>query len=342
MAKATKTKSGRWRCKAYYTDIHGKYTNKSFTADTKKEAEYQALEFKMQLKRKKKPENVVLGELVDRYIENRTNILSPSTIAGYRKIRKNAFPLVMDTRAGFITTQMYQTAINDYAQGRSPKTISEAHRLVLRVMKANGIDIDEEEILIPQMIKTEIEVPTTEEVKLMLEKAEEKGIFLQVALAARMGLRKSEIFALTWGDIDTKKNTININKAKVKDEFGMYVVKPPKTKYSNRELSMPKMIIEALPPRDNNNEEVFKISVDASDSRYKRLMAKLNLKYRFHALRHYYASILLQEGVPNKYAMEMMGHATDNMLKKVYQHTFKEARKEFDNKIEHYFEKSGL
>ena len=37
--------------------------------------------------------------------------------------------------------------------------------------------------------------------------------------------------------------------------------------------------------------------------------------YRFHDLRHINASVMLALGIPNKYAEERMGHATDNMLK---------------------------
>lgn len=63
---------------------------------------------------------------------------------------------------------------------------------------------------------------------------------------------------------------------------------------------------------------------DALESLYKRAIVKANSPYNFHSLRHYYASIMLAEGVPNKYARERMGHETDNMLNKVYQHTMTE------------------
>ena len=61
MAKATKLPSGSWRCKAYYTDEYGKYKSKSFTADTKKEAEYMAREYLMEREHAAKPENRTLG-----------------------------------------------------------------------------------------------------------------------------------------------------------------------------------------------------------------------------------------------------------------------------------------
>ena len=90
-SSATKQKNGKWRCKAYYTDEAGKYTSKSFTAETKKEAEYLARNFIMERKHNAKPENITLGQLADRFIESRSNLLSPSTIVGYKKIRRTAF-----------------------------------------------------------------------------------------------------------------------------------------------------------------------------------------------------------------------------------------------------------
>ena len=46
---------------------------------------------------------------------------------------------------------------------------------------------------------------------------------------------------------------------------------------------------------------------------------------------------MLALGIPDKYAMERMGHATNNMLKTVYQHTMKEKRQEVDDIVDKYF-----
>ena len=58
---------------------------------------------------------------------------------------------------------------------------------------------------------------------------------------------------------------------------------------------------------------------------------------RFHDLRQYAASVLLMLGTPDKYAMERMGHATNNMLKSVYQHTMAEKRNIVDTKLDNFF-----
>ena len=67
------------------------------------------------------------------------------------------------------------------------------------------------------------------------------------------------------------------------------------------------------------------------------LTKRLDMKYRFHDLRHYYASVLLSLNVPNRYAAEMMGHATDDMLRKVYQHTMRDKQDEIAKQVSKYF-----
>ena len=63
MAKATKLKSGNWRCKAYYVNEQGMTTSKSFTAGSKKAAEIMAREFSVNKEHKKLPVNRTVKEL---------------------------------------------------------------------------------------------------------------------------------------------------------------------------------------------------------------------------------------------------------------------------------------
>ena len=82
MAKAKKLPSGNWRVNLYdYTDpASGKRIYKSFTAATKKEAEYMAAEYKLDGKqRTASAGDMTLKEAYTRYIDSKTNVLSPST-----------------------------------------------------------------------------------------------------------------------------------------------------------------------------------------------------------------------------------------------------------------------
>lgn len=338
MAKATKQKSGNWRCVASYTDENGVYKQKVFTAPSKKEAEFLASQFKLNYKHDNKTENKSVGKLIDEYITNNSNLLSPSTIRGYKTLKKTALQEIIDLPTHVLTHQLYQQAINNYSKTHKPKTVQNAHALFATVLKENNIDITENTKL-PQKEKKEIAIPTQEELSSFLSYLKENhpNLYLLCAFSVYAGLRHSETIALTWGDINNR--TISITKAKVRDADGQYQVKPPKTTAGTRKLEMPDKLYNALPPRGEDSESVISSNIKTLDNLYIRVSNKVGFNYNFHSLRHYYASILLLEGVPNKYAMERMGHATDNMLKNVYQHTFRSKQEEIDKTINAAFNK---
>ena len=69
---------------------------------------------------------------------------------------------------------------------------------------------------------------------------------MPVLLGALLGMRRSEIFALTWNDIDLENNTISISKAKVQNTEKEYVLKSTKTTSSTRKLPIPALVKEEL------------------------------------------------------------------------------------------------
>lgn len=88
MAEAEKLPSGNWRCRAYDNTTK---TRKSFTAETKTEAEYLARQWLVKNKPKPKSEKT-LGDCIDDYIALKENILSPTTVREISLI-KNFFRL---------------------------------------------------------------------------------------------------------------------------------------------------------------------------------------------------------------------------------------------------------
>lgn len=118
MAKAKKLPSGNWRVNLYdYTDPStGKRIYKSFTATTKKEAEYMAAEYKLDGKqRTASAGDMTLKEAYTRYIDSKTNVLSPSTIREYRRSARNDLQDIMPLKLRDITQEAVQRSINQFA-----------------------------------------------------------------------------------------------------------------------------------------------------------------------------------------------------------------------------------
>lgn len=345
MAKATQLPSGRWRCKAYYTE-NGAYKSKSFTADTKREAEYAASAWLMEWEHSQKPMHKTLGQLADAYIESRAQLLSPTTITGYKKIRRTALQSIIDVRVEKLTKILYQKAISDYtvcikADGtvkkRSPKTVIEAHHFFMTVLKTHGFTTFTD-ITLPERDRDEIKIPSTAEVKAFLEAIKGTDAYIYVKMAVVLGLRKSEIVGLQWRDIDTEAQRVYITRARIKTGDHTYVCKPTKTRSGTRDLHIPVSLIDELGEPGEPTEYICTRSPDALDSLYKRLRKKHGFEYHFHALRHYHASVLISQGIPDIYAKKRMGHATTTMLKRVYQHVLKETEEHFEQVIDQAFE----
>jgi len=335
--KPEKLDSGNYRVRASYIDETGKQRFKSFTASTAKEATYNALEFSINKKHKEKPENKSLREAIEQFISNRENILSPSTVVGYEQLKRNAYGSIIDMRLGILTKEDIQKAINEYSKNHAPKSVRNALGLLKAVLREVYSGLNTEGIILPQRRTKEMVIPTTEQVKNLIQAARGTDLYLPILLGALLGLRRSEVFALTWSDIDLLNKTITIDKATVRNKHSDWVIKQTKTTSSERKVSLPAIILEEL--KDDTKPLIVLRASQFSD-RLSKLCKKLGIPTGFHTLRHYHASIMHQLNVPTKYAMERMGHSTDNMLKKVYQHTFSSEQDIISNRLDEFFDES--
>ncbi len=325
MAKAKKLKSGNWRVLVYeYTDENKKRHYKSITASTKKEAEYQAAEYALNRK-DMSYEDLTLNEAYERYINSKSSVLSPATIAGYERSKKNHFQQLMPMKLSKITARHIQTAVNELSANHSPKTVRNAHGLLHSVIKSY-IPNFEFSTTLPQKIKPQYTIPTTEDINTILKNANEK-IRVPILLASQGGLRRSEICALTINDFTDLG--VNINKAVVYDDKGIAKTKTTKTIAGTRFVPLPQSVIS-----EAKKWQYFGISPATLSGQFQRLVEKTDIpRFSFHKLRHYFASELHANGVPDKYIAEIGGWETVEILQKIYQHTLKDKQESVSEKI---------
>lgn len=328
MAKAKQLKSGNWRVLVYdYTDEDNQRHYKSFTSSNRKEAEYMAAEYSLSDKNKKGYENLTLQEAYSRYIKSKSSVLSPSTIASYAN--QNYFPDLMPMKLTKINAKLIQTAVNELSANHSPKTVRNAHGLLHSVIKAYRPDFEFNTTL-PQMIKPNYIIPTTSEINELLKYADEK-IRIPILLASNGGLRRSEICALTPEDFTDLG--VSINKAAVFDVNKKIVIKTTKTVAGTRFVPLPQNII-----LEAKKWKYFGCSPRTLSTWYDRLHKKVDVpKFSFHKLRHYFASELHAQGIPDQYIAEIGGWETVEMLQKIYQHTLRDKQEEMGEKIINIF-----
>lgn len=333
MPTAKKLPSGSWRCRVYVgKSPDGKPVYRSFTASNKKQAEMEAMFF---ARENKQPESeLTLENAIERYIEAKSSILSPSTIRSYEGIKHTAFPSIIDLPLSRITQEKQQIAINEYAANRSPKTVRNASGLLYSVMKLYCPD-HAYSLSLPQPRKKHITIPDNEQVEKLLDSTRGTWLFTAIVLASCLGLRRSEIAALKLSDFDFDKSILHVQRAMVWSNDRIWVIKSTKTTESDRVLSVPSNVLKIIRSLENTESEYLIGHPPSTITRnFSDALRALGLSFRFHDLRHYYASVLLAIGVPDQYAMKRMGHSTTNMLKTVYQHIMKDKDEEVDYLIE--------
>lgn len=334
--KARKLPSGMYRVQVM---VDGKRI--SITDESPKVAEAKAAALKAQLmEASKSPRSMTVGEAIDRYIESKDAVLSPSTIRGYKQIRNNALQEIMSVRLPDLTQERIQRAINKMARDKSPKSVRNAHGLLSAVLAVYRPDFQIRTTM-PQKKKKEIQIPTIEEIQIIAEAAKGTSFELPFLLATWMGLRTSEIRGLTWDCI--KGDTLHIKQALVNSGEDGDVLKATKTYSGDRKIKIPQYIKALIDQKEKNGDYIVQCNRNTLYRQFSTVCKNHGLPhYRFHDLRHVQASVMLALGVPDKYAMERMGHASANMLKNVYQHTMKSKSDEVADVVDNFFEKKLL
>ena len=152
MAKAKKLKSGNYRVLVPdYKDENGKWHYKSFTAKTKKEAEYMAMEFSHNRQRSSASyDDLTLKEAYERYIGIKRGVSSPSTIRGYEQYQNKYLQLLMPMKLRNITAELVQASVSELAVTHSPKSVRNIYGLFHSVMSVYYRQLDLSKIRLPQ------------------------------------------------------------------------------------------------------------------------------------------------------------------------------------------------
>ena len=334
MAKAQKLPSGSWRVRVIEPETGKRisFTSSLPGKEGKAEAELMAREY--QLGRKKKKElGRTVGECIDEYISLKENILSPTTISGYRKYRRTSLAEICDVYVKDITSQDIQAYFNKLALTLSPKSIHNAHGLLSAVLNVYAPELRVRTTL-PKVQKKIKQLP---EVKDVLKAIVGTEIELPCLLAMWCSLRMSEIRGLKKSDI--RDNILTVRNTLVNVD-GDHIEKDcTKTIESTRQIRLHSYIISLINALPEEQEYITLIKDHALYMRFTRLLERKGIQHMsFHDLRHMNASIMLALGIPDKYAMERGGWSSDHIMKSVYQHTFTAEREAADEKIHRYFE----
>lgn len=347
LPKISQLPSGAYHANVYsHTDADGKRRYESFTGYDYNQVLLQVAQFKADKKRDKLDAalgnvKMTVADAMDQYIESKNAILSPSTIASYKAIRRNNLLGLQKVTVKQVTQEAVQIAINQEAMNKTPKTVRNIHGFLAAVLQVYRPDLVLHTTL-PQKVKSEIAIPTEEEIRLLLDTVKGTDMELPLILAACCGMRRSEIAALTWKDIDFRKNVIKIKKALVMDDDNELIEKTTKTTAGTRTIRMFPVVSDALLRyKEDHPDDGGYITVrpDIISHRFEKLVKRLGLpRYRFHDLRHYTVSVMLSLNIPKNYIADFVGHETENMIDKVYGHIMQSRKTSVEDLMQNYYQ----
>lgn len=267
---------------------------------------------------KKRPSAVTLEKAIDNYIEVRSNVLSPSTLVGYKSVKKNRFKSVMQCPVADIKD--WQEVINAEAAICSPKTVKNAWGLIRPAIEAAGVDLPK--VKLPQLVPKEPVFLTPEQISVFVTAV--KGTPVEIpALLGLHSLRRSEIAALDWANIDLRKRIIKVSGAVVPGENWTLVEKPT-NKNSASTRTVPIMIPElydALKAVPDKSGKVVTCYISTIYDWVNKVCDENNLpRLGVHGLRHSFASLAYHVRMSEQAAMQIGGWSDYATMRKIYTH----------------------
>lgn len=183
---------------------------------------------------------------------------------------------------------------------------------------------------LPKLEKKEMRVLPQEKIGLYLAEAERRGLLAIFYLELTTGLRRGELLALRWSDLDVEAKTISVTK-QVNRINGELVVSPPKAKNSVHTLALPQQAVELLIEEHRkhpNSPYLFPSSKtgtmhdpDAFRRTHDKILKAIGAEHiRFHDLRHTFATLSLKNGVDVKTLSGALGHYSAGFTLNTYTH----------------------
>lgn len=300
------------------------------------------------------PNKITLGDFLSRWVEHIQSQVSPKSHERYAGlINQNIKPalgavLLAKLKPAQIS-EAYTKALaggrrDDKAGGLSPRTVGHMHRVLKQALgqairweliTRNPADAVDPPKIDWKPMQT-YDLPQTAD---LLEAVRGTPIFVPALLAVLCGLRRGEICALRWRNVDLAAGQLSVVESLEQTKAGLRFKSPKSGK--GRTVALSETVIEELRAhRAKRAQELLRLGVGLSDDdlviahadgsivqpiyvsqQWARLIAKTPLaRLRFHDLRHAHATHLLANGVHPKVASERLGHSKVGITLDLYSH----------------------
>lgn len=230
--------------------------------------------------------------------------------------------------------------------GLAAQTVQHIHRLLSQILRSavTAQKLRQSPMVAvqttPKVRRKEIQVLDDKDLAALFRHLKGRPLYMPVLLASSTGMRRGEVLALRWQDVDFERTTLRVAQV-VEQTTGALKLKEPKTERSRRTIALPDRLMQDL--RQHRREQaawrlkmglgkdkqdlVFPAwdgelrtpSIFSKDFSREIAVAKLP-RVTFHGLRHTHITHLLRSGVPVHVVAERAGHANPTVTLNIYAH----------------------
>ena len=289
--------------------------------------------------------------------------LRPRTWESYEIIvRNHLVPAIGALPLQSLRPEHLQKLYNEKtAQGYSPQTVHHINKVIHgaleqaiknRLIQHNPAKA----VTLPRLKRDEIQVMTREQQTRFIEALADHPLGVAFLVLLGTGIRRGELLGLHWADVDLEEGVIYIRNNLVQVKGRGLVLQEPKTEKSKRIIPLPRAVLEELKRHQERMREAGLYDPEDPNTpvfcsgegnyiwprnfsrAYDALRRKAGIEgITLHALRHTFATNLLEHGENLKVVQELLGHAKIATTADIYSHVAPEIKREAVKKLDQLF-----
>lgn len=360
-------KDGRWEGRIVIGyDEKGLPKTKNVLAKTKTEcvSKLKALRESLEAPAPEAPKpSISLGDWLDHWYQayKKANLRSNTQMSYERRIYQHIIPALGRIPLDKLTTrdiQQFYTNLKKsgrlirtelYGAGLSDQTVRGIHTTLHAAL---GKAVEEKLIFrnpadsckLPPAKSREMKVLAPDEIQRLLIQAREDGCYELLLLELATGLRRGEVLALQWRDLNLRTGALRVER-QVHRVTGELVVSSPKTKAGNRTVILPAPVLKVFKAYQKTVhsrwmfpspvKEDSPLDPAAVRKRLQTILERAECKrLRFHDLRHTFATASLEHGMDIKTLSTIIGHVSSTTTLNTYTHVTDAMRQNAADKID--------
>ena len=291
--------------------------------------------------------------VTEEWLKYKKNTVKKSTYYNYvYSVEKYLYPRF----AGKNITKIrnYNDFIEELSDTLSPKTvrdiITKLKEIISFYEEEHNTKLNIKKMSLPKLNKKEIQILSNKE-KQKLEKycIQQNDLkSLGILICLNTGLRVGEVCALRWENIDFESKKIHVEKTiervySTNEKKTIVIIDTPKSITSVRTIPMNSKLYGILKQMKGKSKKTDFVLTGSSEHyveprnyqyNFKEILKKCKVKkYKFHTLRHTFATNCIEAGMDIKSLSEILGHADVSITLNIYVHSSDKVKRKYLERI---------